>query len=239
MVRIDKHKIIFIHIPKCGGTSIEQLLCPDKSKFMKLSFYFLENKNKLLHQYIMYLFYHYEFIRIYISYLFNFINYFFPDKYNFTNNTRYLNHLPINQYEKNDNYHKVAIVRNPYKRLISAYKHLYISDSVTFEDFCIKVQRDLMKSTIDSKFHINVFFLPQLFFLNRDIRNIEIIKLENLDEGWNIFLKKNNITISNSNIPHTNKTSSDNISMTTKSIEIINEIYHLDFLELNYNKIYP
>ena len=237
MVKVDKHKIIYIHIPKCGGTSIEQMLCPDRSNFMKLSFYFLEKKNRLLHRYIMYLFYHYECIRIFISYIFNFINCFFPDKYNFANNTRYLNHLPINYYVNINSYHKCTTVRNPYTRLISAYKHLYIRDTITFEDFCISVKKDLIKYERNPKFNINVFFLPQLFFINEDLINIHIIKLENLDEGWDIFLKENNIILDDGTIPHTNKTYSDNIHMTKKSINIINEIYHLDFLKLNYKKI--
>ena len=34
MIISDEHGFVFVHIPKCGGTSVFHLLVGDKSRFM-------------------------------------------------------------------------------------------------------------------------------------------------------------------------------------------------------------
>jgi len=201
--------LLFIHIPKTGGSSVEEYF---SSKFniplnTKSLYMFIDNQTKLNENMV-------------INSSLQHITYNQMVKYNKVFNIDF-NNIKI-----------MTIVRNPYERIISDlffYKKINISTSK--EEVFNIINEYVLSDNYDNH------NIPQHLFLqdnNKElISNIHILKTENLTTdmknlGYNDF----NL-FSNAN---PNKINYYNY-LDNKSIKIINDFYHFDFLLFSYCKI--
>jgi hypothetical protein len=203
----DKVNLLFIHIPKTGGTSIENYFSKKYNiPLNKNSLYSemaVDNNVSLQHQ-------SYEYI----------IN----------NHTKYkidLNNLNI-----------LAVVRNPYHRIVS---EMFYHNIISINCKPDQVFWELRKCLYDYKKNNSIYdnhIRPQYYFITYNDTipdNIKILKTEKLTE----MMRQNNYIDFNF---HHNKTNSDidYIKLLTKdSIRLINEMYKKDFELFGYEMIVP
>ena len=197
----------FIHIPKCGGTSVEQVLCCPKPLSLCIAHRYLHHKQQSL------------FVRWtgWAYYLWGdtwracctiVVGWFFWVLQWWRNDDPFwchpyhnlLTHTPLCELSDElltttDRW--FTIVRNPYDRLVSAYTHLELDRLPTgpypFETFCADA-RDHCATHIDQhgrfRFHsgANVFLLPQYVFVcdteaHRCVVD-RVLRFEQLDNEW-------------------------------------------------------
>jgi hypothetical protein len=197
MVILDKYKLIFIHIPKTGGTSIEF------NFGFKLGFY---NSNK--------------------------------KEYWGIKNKKCMQHYLWSDYKKLEEdkwkfYYKFSVVRDPYKKMISAYKWNPVFGRCkknTFKQFLEKA-KDIIDNDQYSK---NCYFdhiMPQHKFIFDENDNLmvdKVFKLETLNEKFNAFLDEREIVIEK--LVHINRTKKkDEIILDQDDIKLINKLYKKDF----------
>ncbi len=173
-----KHKFIFVHIPKCAGSSIEQALLrnegvktPSKEKFY-LDFLPEDIKKLYLLDYPMH---------------------------------SYSQHFRLNQYDRGyaKNYYCFTFVRNPWDLVVSEYFYINKNYNVdfSFKEFIYLGEK--IKSTKGFKWFIERgnHLKPQCTFLSKDMDLI--VRFENLQEDFNIVCDK--IGIPRQQLPHKNK----------------------------------
>lgn len=226
-----KKKIIFIHIPKCAGSSLlENFYSKNKlgmhnfgcdNVFIKLLYFKYELTNDIIHK---------------LSFL---------DYYNSIDKQHLIAHLPLNLYVKKgfitkkqlSKYYSFTIIRNPYNRFLSMYKFLYHALNLSPKNFALYVENIFY--TKDFRYQ---FFQPQYKFIcdNKDENKIivdKIIRFENLDKEYIKIIEKYKLNQLN----HLNK--SDNIITfddfySDKFIKkIVYKLYKKDFEIFNYKKI--
>lgn len=201
--------VLFIHIPKTGGSSIEEYLSYKYNiKLDNSSLYLFTQDKRLLN----------ENMKINSS----------------------LQHLTYNQIVENrkvlnihfDNIKIITIVRNPYERIVSDlfFYHLITKDTSKETVF------DIINQYLESKKYDN-HNIPQHNFITNDnqeiIPNIHILRTESLNNDmhhlgytdFNFFSLVNPNKVKYSDY------------LNNKSIEIINNFYHLDFVLFKYDKI--
>ena len=201
--------LLFIHIPKTGGTSVELYF---SSKFN------IPLNNKSLHMHI-------------------------KDELLLNKNMKIkssLQHITYNQiveYSKIfnidfNNIKIITIVRNPYERIIS---YFFFYKLITIDTTPEKVFDILNKYLISEKYDNHN--IPQYKFITNYkgeiIQNIHILKTESLINDMNNLGYSNFNIFENINISKVNYYN----YLNSKSIEIINNFYHLDFILFNYDKI--
>jgi len=246
MVVSHKDKIIFIHIPKCAGTTIEDMICKNKTYFMKLCGYCCENKyNKIISK-VFNLFSSSTHFRNFVIVIFSIIYYTNKDKYLFTIPEYTMNHTPIkdliiknylniNSFIK---YKKFTIVRNPFDRAVSCYKHFKFNSKYKFEDFCIYLLNENIKFN-NGDININVMVLPQYYFIyyNNTLLIDDILYFENLQNDWIKIIDKYNLNF-NKKLYTKNKSNNNNNYLNYYNeftIKIIQNIYYKDFFYFDYN----
>ena len=201
--------VLFIHVPKTGGSSLETYF---SSKFNiplnnKSLFHFIKDKQLLN-----------ENIKIKSS-------------------LQHITYNQIVKYSKIlnidfDNIKIITIVRNPYERFVSDlfYFSLITTDSTKETVF------DILHNYLVSDKYDN-HNIPQHTFITNDkgeiIENIHILKTESLTNEMKVLGYIDFNIYDNVNI---NKVNYYNY-LNNESIEIINKFYHLDFILFNYNKI--
>lgn len=206
----DDINILFIHIPKTGGTSLEE--------YFSLKYSIPLNTKSLI----------------------TWNNEIDSNRNLYKNITSTLQHLTYDQIKQNNNIFMVdfnlidiiTIVRNPYERLVSDLFYHKLINIETSKEEVYEIIKDYLISTEYDNHNI-----PQHTFLqdemNQPITNIKILKTENLTESmkeigfadFNLVCNKNENTVDYYNYLNTN------------SLDLINKFYHLDFTLFNYNKI--
>jgi hypothetical protein len=156
-------------------------------------------------------------------------------------------HIPFrmknNFIDKSKQHRFITFVRNPYDRFISSFFYKFPKGSIIdFERFIIEI---LPTYNFDLFYNPQIIhFYPQYLFLIDEVgeewnihNKIEIEKLEKLEKLEKS--KNNNKLINLINLGHDFNIKKYNHSdyFSNKSIKIINNIYHKDFISFNYAKI--
>lgn len=192
-------KLLFIHIPKCAGTSIAKSLNIYDDNFPP-------NMNVLygIHDNIV------------------------------------LQSLCLEYYDKyiNDDiklYNIFTCVRNPYERVLSDYMWANRGFS-NILDFCKFIKKTVQTKDkyefmkYDHKYYIN-HILPQYEYINNTDLNVTVLHLENINEEFNNLFP-------NISLCHENKTNHIDYKLFFKNkhkcIEIINDVYKIDFEKFGY-----
>ena len=207
--------LLFIHIPKTGGTSVEKYLSKKYSILLDLNSIYCKNINNLKK------FINNNDIKINSS------------AQHLTYNTIFTLKDKFNVNFSDSTLKIITIVRNPYNRIISDlfwYKKININ-STTIEVYNI-IKNYIKLNNLDNH------NIPQYLFLIDAIgkinNNIVIFKTENLNNyminyGFKDFnLNEHKNSINNINyIDYLNK----------DSIELINDFYENDFIYFDYDKL--
>lgn len=205
----DDINVLFIHIPKTGGTSIESYF---SSKFNiplnNISLYDFIKDKQLLNENI-----------------------------EIKSSLQHITYIQIVKYSKIfnidfNNIKIITVIRNPYERFVSDlfFFSLITTDSTKEEVF------DILNNYLVSDKYDN-HNIPQYKFITTDtgeiIQNVHILKTESLTNGMkNLGYIDFDI---HANV-NANKVNYYNY-LNNESIEIINNFYHLDFILFNYDKI--
>lgn len=144
---------------------------------------------------------------------------------------RYLNDILINECLK------IAVVRNPYDRVLSDY---FWSDRgcKNILEFLILIENTLKKEKSEiikyNDFHQN-HFLPQYEYIRSDKFKIDkIFRFENINQEFQDFFPEKKLC-------HINQTNHVNwkefFADKRKELDLINKIYSVDFKKFNYKKL--
>ena len=219
----NKKNLTYVHISRTGGSSIEYE--GYKNGFYWGKYYFYNNHMSLFNDLIIVLFNkNYKFITN--NYLIRLC--FKPKKWKHHTPPKYLPYF----YENKNIF---TIVRNPYDRLISAYK--FVTNNTSIEGLNKFIKQNLSNynnKTINDK-TVSTIFIPQSEYL---YKNITILKYENLQQDFSKFLKENDIE--DIKLPRLNKTNKTDLSyknISNENLELINNLYYDDFMNFEY-KIY-
>ena len=171
---ISSLKVIFIHIPKCAGTSIENVLIDyklDKKTFKADIHKWWGNLNTV------------------------------NGKYELDHST--FAYLANNCKNYNPSFFKFCVVRNPYSRLVSEYHYCkkrcsrFVKNLTDFKSFIyfIRDKFEVILNNEEKNHFIISHYLPQYKFIYIDGKCTMdyIIKFERLDKDWEIVCKKLNI----------------------------------------------
>ena len=205
----DSENVLFIHIPKTGGTSCEN--------YLSFRFNIPLNYKSLFgtHQSVKK----------------------FPG---IKSSLQHITYNQIVQYSKlkllNIDFNNIkifTIVRNPYERIIS---DLFFNKIININNSKMEVFNRLSKFLLSK--NCDNHNKPQYIFVTDDnknlIPNIHILKTENLITGMK------NLGYTNFN-RHDNTNENKNLNyykyLNKRSINKINNFYHLDFILFNYDKI--
>ena len=200
--------LLFIHIPKTGGSSLE---CYFSNKFNiplneKSLFMYMNDEKKRQHNVNM------ESSLQHITY------------------NQMIEYKDILSIDFN-NIKIITIVRNPYERIISDLFFLQLITINSSKEETYKCIKNFIAST-----EYDNHTLPQHYFITIDnelVPNINLLKTETLTsdmiklgyDDFNFVMLKNNY-----NLDYYTYLNSD-------SIQVINEFYHHDFILFNYKKI--
>ena len=206
-------KAIFVHVPRCGGTSINShlhkkgYLAPEK-KMLNVS--------------------HADIYNMYGIYQFDGVSYELdhatPDIFKMFVGDAFLN-----------KYFKFTFVRNPYSRLYSEYKRKIIRNDkrfldatgLTFEQFVYKLNDNFHKVAYGTNNHFAVsHFVPQYLYVT-DANGIDFVdyigKFEMLTEHWLEICFK--LGIEQENLPRLFSTAEEKVKNNTNSNMLNNPIY--------------
>lgn len=236
---VIKNNILFIHIPKCGGTSILSKLLPTASykilasKFIHFTvnsrtnyfvhkYFFSEEKRKYVHGYNLA-----DFNSLYGI----------DSKYD-------LSHLSVQAlslyWKKN---HKIldsfSVVRNPYDRLVSVYKYNCLKES--FVDFLryIYKHKNRLNNAIEPHWSVPAHMKTQFSFLCDKTQKIGVKELfyfedypQNLysyfeQRGFSCTLPKLNVRERKNYLSFYNQ----------KTADMVYELYKEDFIHFNYDRL--
>lgn len=223
------HQTIFVHIPKCAGSSIEQMFLDE------LGLRWDQRAALLLRR------------RVDDE----------PGPLSLTHLTAsgYVEHHHISQ-RLFDTYFKFAVVRNPLDRVRSTYTYLGAAHVMSFDRF---VADHIVPGATDAAHSLHWFFRPQVDFLLRDgaLAVNQIIRLEKLNSDFPAVAAQ--AGLSKTRVPHENSSVSkptgstlrsaaraivrfkmrpgldrNNASMAAETLTAIQDVYSADFSYLDY-----
>lgn len=172
----DKYKCIFVHIPKTGGQSVEHV-------FLNLHNLDWDNRSPLLLRH-------------------NDDPKRGPERLAHLTASEYVDCEYISQ-DQFDAYYKFAFVRNPFSRLVSAYKFRKYHMKMNFKDFVI--------SGLPAKNYYSGAYrhiIPQYDYIynEKDELLVDFVgKLENFQNDFDVICSK--LKINDSTLPHINSSS--------------------------------
>lgn len=206
-----KNNILLIHIPKTGGTSLEN--------------YFSKKFN----------------IKLDVKSLYMYLPKKQQVKIKINTSLQHITYSTIFKYKKElnvcfDNIKIITIVRNPYERLVSDLCHFKKINTDTSQEEVFNIIEEYISAT-----NLDNHNLPQhIFITDKDkslIPNIDILHTETLKEdminlGYTDF---------NEHVKTKSNINTDEINyydfLNNKSIQLINDFYDYDFRLFNYTKI--
>jgi|TARA_R110000824_G_C14935299_1_gene649206 hypothetical protein len=195
-----KYKFKFIHIPRCGGSGIED----------NFDLFYKEN-----------------------FWVPNFTHHFSNCQFA----PQHFTHQILDSFldVEQKKWFSFTLVRNPYNRIISEYfyihKNFYFKPINDFNEshFINWLTTDLIEFNLDHK-------LPQSTFIDKPVDLV--IKLEELEKGYQKLNTQFNTTL------FSTKTNSGNIktkkilkSLSQNTLDLIYNIFELDFTQFNYPKL--
>ena len=206
----DDINVLFIHIPKTGGSSIES--------YFSLKFNIPLNNQSL-----------YDFINT--EHLLN-------KNVVIKSSLQHVTYRQIIKYSEIfnidfDNIKIITAVRNPYERLVSDLFFFKLIGVNSTKEEVFDILNKYLVSDLDNH------NMPQYEFITNDkgeiIQNIHILKTESLNDkmknlGYTDFgsYEKRNVNVNKLNYYN---------YLNNESIELINKFYHLDFILFNYAKL--
>jgi hypothetical protein len=235
---IEKYNILFIHIVKNGGTSIEKYFLNDLDKNTKKNILFYDFIKKSNNMNIIF-----KFITLFYSILpiiykiVNLFNSILPTHYILLGRDYHYTVKTYNNYVKTKLIPKIfTVVRHPRSRAISLYKFSQAYKYITFEEF---ITTYILSKNIKYTFWGNTQYSCLLNNKNIIDKNITILHLENIDYEFKFFCEKNNITY---NGPLRKENISDIISEDTvdfkklpeKLVNEFDEYFKLDYITFGY-----
>jgi hypothetical protein len=204
-----KHKYIFVHTPKCAGTSIEKALLNHEGIKIDLNdkFYLNSIPEPIKKEYLL-------------DYPLH----------------SYSQHFYLDQYKQSlaSTYYCFTFVRNPWDLMVSEYFYILNNYEIqlSFEEF-IKTGENIkrikgFKWFIERGHHL----LPQVNFLNKNMNFIG--KFENLQDNFNVIC--DSIKISRINLPYHNSTKHNHYTTYYNDLtrDIIAKRYKEDIEYFNY-----
>lgn len=207
------HKTVFVHIPKCGGQSIETAFLNDLGLdwSTRAPLLLRENKNPLLGP-------------PWLAHLLA---------------SDYVKYKYMTE-EQFDTYYKFAVVRNPFSRVISLYN--YLSRDLSLDDFIegwlkeLFVYRNDPEKGQPKNRRMSLFVRPQAdYIFGQNERLVDsVFQLENIGNDISTIKEKTGLV---SEVLHRNsskkKVSTSDLS--NRNIDTIVELYSCDFEILGYD----
>lgn len=204
-----KHKYIFVHTPKCAGTSIEKALLNYEGIKIDLNdeFYLNSIPEPIKKEYLL-------------DYPLH----------------SYSQHFYLDQYKQSlaSTYYCFTFVRNPWDLMVSEYFYILknYETNLSFEDF-IKIGDGLKEVKgftwfVERGHHL----LPQVNFINKNMNFIG--KFENLQDDFNVIC--DSVKISRINLPYHNSTKHNRYTTYYNDLtrDIIAKRYKEDIEYFNY-----
>ncbi len=228
------NNLLYIHIPKTAGLSVEYELNRIYNPYENNMWYYhiIENSPNI----IKYIYFYCDWFRKIVHYFlydnhplqncnFRFNNNTISIHYNIIDYTDYINIDIMKQMIK------FTIVRNPYERAVSLFRFIYPSFMQNKQNF-IKFLSDIKSGILN-----NTFFADQYSYIidkNNNVIVDNIIKFENLQNDWNAFCTK--YKIPSNSLPKINYNQRAKIDLLDdNSKKIIYDIYKRDFYYFKYN----
>lgn len=260
MVLHHASRTAFVHIPKCGGTSVEQALCTAMPWALSLVHSYLHYKKSW---FVIWTSWAYFLLggawRWFGAQVVAVLWWFTHDPYDCVPADSLLTHTPLIErlvrpgpYRRAwSTYRCFTIVRNPYTRLVSAYKQMQLHRlpfaAYSFEQFCLDAQRECAtyldaRGSFAMDRRANVFLLPQYVFVcDREARLClvpRVLKFESLEAEWAALRRDWRTECAYPpQLPHKNASSSrGKVTWTPALADIVFCTYQRDFEWFGYER---